>query len=53
MKIYNTTVFSYNNKSGNPCPVVLEADELNYKNFNKQMNCLLKYPENKILRIIK
>ncbi len=30
MKIYNTTVFSYNNKGGNPCPVVLEADELTY-----------------------
>ncbi|QTQ08396.1 PhzF family phenazine biosynthesis isomerase [Macrococcoides canis] len=30
MKIYNTTVFSHNNKGGNPCPVVLEADELTY-----------------------
>ncbi|WP_414045086.1 PhzF family phenazine biosynthesis protein [Macrococcus equi] len=30
MKIYNTTVFSHNNEGGNPCPVVLEADELTY-----------------------
>ncbi|KAA1039382.1 PhzF family phenazine biosynthesis protein [Macrococcus equipercicus] len=30
MKIYNTTVFAYNNKGGNPCPVVLEADKLTY-----------------------
>lgn len=30
MKIYNTTVFAYKNQGGNPCPVVLEADELSY-----------------------
>lgn len=30
MKFYSTTVFAYNNKGGNPCPVVLEADELSY-----------------------
>lgn len=30
MKIYNTTVFAHNNEGGNPCPVVLEADELTY-----------------------
>ncbi|MFP4921177.1 PhzF family phenazine biosynthesis protein [Staphylococcus coagulans] len=33
MKIYNTTVFSHNNKGGNPCPVVLEADELTYEDM--------------------
>lgn len=33
MKIYNTTVFAHNNKGGNPCPVVLEADELTYNDM--------------------
>ncbi|RAI82680.1 PhzF family phenazine biosynthesis isomerase [Macrococcoides goetzii] len=39
MNIYKTTVFPFKNAGGNPCPVILEADQLTFdemKNIAKQ-----------------
>lgn len=40
MNIYNTTVFSYDGKGGNPCPVVLDADKLT---FDEMMDIAKEY----------
>ncbi|MBW0765053.1 MULTISPECIES: PhzF family phenazine biosynthesis isomerase [Mammaliicoccus] len=49
MNIYHTDVFLYNNEGGNPCPVILDADDLSFdaminvaKEYNVEVGFVLK-----------
>ncbi|MDT3994863.1 PhzF family phenazine biosynthesis isomerase, partial [Mammaliicoccus fleurettii] len=49
MNIYHTDVFLYNNEGGNPCPVILDADDMSFdaminvaKEYNVEVGFVLK-----------